>query len=88
MSSSGIALLIVSNSCSCRSIPFLLPTLLSVNADSIKKDYLTHDLTRAIQVLPIEIDSLAKFIPDDAVKAEISLPNLVQIWTMKFSCYE
>ncbi|KAF7877159.1 hypothetical protein EAF04_000844 [Stromatinia cepivora] len=87
-SSSGMAPLLGSNGCSCR--------LISVSATNSAypewcehtKEYLTHDPTKGMQVLPIEINRLAEFTRDDAVKAETSLRKLVQIWTVKFSCYE
>ncbi|KAJ8058987.1 hypothetical protein OCU04_011969 [Sclerotinia nivalis] len=76
-SSSGMAPLLGSNSGSC-----LLISISATNSAYPKwrehtKEYLTHDHTRGVQVLPIEINSLAEFIRHDAVKAETSLPKLV-----------
>ncbi|KAM0125073.1 hypothetical protein ACHAO1_010786 [Botrytis cinerea] len=50
--------------------------------------YMTYDPTIGMQVLPIPVDLLAKFIIEEAIKADTPLQKLAHICLVKYSCYE
>ena len=50
--------------------------------------YMTYDPTIGMQVLPIPVDLLARFIIEEAIKADTPLQKLAHICLVKYSCYE